>query len=47
MITITIAITVVIVRLADRHTSSNWSYANTNILRKGRHRNDANYGGSK
>src|ERR1700726_2162067 len=43
----TITIPIMIVRLADRHTSSDRSYANTNIIRKGRHRNDANHGGYK
>jgi hypothetical protein len=43
----TIAVTVAVMRLADRYTSSDRSYANADIVCKGRHRNDANHGGSK
>jgi hypothetical protein len=44
--TIPVAITI-FVGLADRDTSSNRTHANTNIIRKSRRRNNANYGGSK
>jgi hypothetical protein len=45
--TVAIAVAVMIVSFSDRYTSSNRAHANTNIIRKGRRRNDANQGGSK
>jgi hypothetical protein len=46
-IAITITVTVVIMRLADRHASAHRTYANSNIVRKRGRRNCANYGGNK
>ena len=43
----TVTVAVMITRLANRHTSSDRTHANTNIIGKDGCRNSANYGGDK
>jgi hypothetical protein len=44
---IAVAVAVVIMRLADRYASANRTHVNTNIIRKRRRRNSADYGSNK
>jgi hypothetical protein len=42
-----IAVAIAVMRLADRYASANRTHVNTNIIRKRRRRNGADYGSNK